>query len=391
MTPNNHYVRIIIGSLEIGGTEQHLAHILPALTLKGWKIRILTLKAGGSLESFIKNQGIEVSSPPSSKRFKYVPNFLTKLINLFSYFRFLLGDFRKYPSQLSHFFLPQSYIMGMIAALCARVSCPKVMSRRSLNDYQLKYPGIRWVEKKLHPYLSAIIANSHAVYNQLRDLENVSVSKLKLIYNGINLEPFQSPLKNQDVLRSLGIPDHAFVMIIVANLIVYKGHQDLLTALSLIKQQLPADWRLLCVGNPGRISTELEERAKALSLNEHIIWLGLRRDVPTLLRVSHLGILCSHQEGFANSILEGMAAGLPMVVTDVGGNAEAVMHNKTGLVVPSQNPPALAEAILKLALDGDLAKTFGQAGHLRVQENFALGACVEAYDHLYKEINGCAV
>ncbi|MBL0942422.1 MAG: glycosyltransferase [Alphaproteobacteria bacterium] len=382
-------MRIILGSLDIGGTERHLAHVLPALVLKGWNIRILTLKAGGALETFMLKQGIEVSSPLLSDRFKYIPVFLVKLLKLLSSIKFLWADFKRYPSQLTHFFLPQAYILGMFAALCARITSPKVMSRRSLNTYQLQYPGIRWIEKKLHVHLLAILANSSAVYDQLRDLENVPVSKLKLIYNGINLEPFQAPLNKQDILTSLNISSSSFIMIIVANLIPYKGHRDLLFALSMISQQLPTNWRLLCVGDPGQIGEELKEQAKALSLNQHIMWLGVRHDVPSLMRISQLGILSSHQEGFANAILEGMAAGLPMVVTNVGGNAEAVIHNKTGLVVPSQNPSALAAAILKLALDGDLARTFGQAGRLRVQENFALETCVEAYDHFYKELNEC--
>lgn len=389
MIKKKRYLRIIVGSLDIGGTEQHLAQVLPALALKDWKIRILTLKAGGSLESFMLEQGIEVSSPLLSKRFKYIPGFLAKLIKLLSHLKFLWVDFKTYPSQLTHFFLPEAYILGMFAALCARLTSPKVMSRRSLNTYQSKYPGMRWIEKKLHSRLSVILANSSAVYDQLHVLENVPISKLKLIYNGINLEPFQTPINKQDILTSLNIENSSFIMIIVANLIPYKGHQDLLFALSLIRQQLPADWRLLCVGAPGQIGEDLKEQAKALKLDQHIMWLGVRRDVASLMRVSQLGILCSHQEGFSNSILESMAAGLPMVVTDVGGNAEAVIHNKTGIVVPSRNPSALAEAILKLALDRDLALTFGQAGRLRVQENFALEACVEAYDHLYKEINEC--
>jgi glycosyltransferase involved in cell wall biosynthesis len=390
MKGNNRYLRIIIGSLDIGGTEQHLAHILPALVLKGWKIRLLTLKSGGILEDFMQNQGIEVISSSPFNVFKKCPRLLKRFIKLIISFKFLFNDFRRYPSQLTHFFLPEAYILGMMSALCAFTPAPKIMSRRSLNTYQAKYPGLTWVEKKLHTRTTAIISNSLAVFNQLQKLEDVPTQKLKLIYNGINLKPFSSPLNQQNVLQALGISDSAFIMIMVANLIPYKGHGDLLDALSLITHQLPLHWRLLCVGNPGKTSAGLQQQAKELGLEDHIIWLGLRRDVPNLLRISHMGILCSHQEGFANSILEGMAASLPMIVTNVGGNAEAVIHNKTGIVVPPHSPPALAKAILKLALNPALAKAFGQAGRIRVQKSFTLESCIEAYDQLYKGINRCA-
>lgn len=387
MVHKKRHLRIVIGSLGIGGAEQHLAQILPELAKKGWNIRVLTLKTGGALESLIRDHGIQVLSPPPCRISAKCPKILQRFISVLSGFKFLFCDFRRYPSQITHFFLPEAYIMGMAAALCARDTGVKLMSRRSLNNYQSKYPGIGWLEKRLHRRLSTVLANSSAVLAQLRDQEGVPFKKLKLIYNGINLEPFDAPLSRQAALGSLGIPEHAFIMIIVANLIPYKGHEDLLKALFLINRKLPRDWRLLCVGNQGQIERKLKQQADDLGLSDHILWLGLRRDVPVLLRASNLGILCSHQEGFANAILEGMAASLPMVVTNVGGNAEAVIDHQTGFIVPPQTPQALAEAILKLANAPKTAKSFGQAGYKRVKGTFGLDACVEAYEKLYEEIS----
>ena len=121
----------------------------------------------------------------------------------------------------------------------------------------------------------------------------------------------------------------------------------------------------------------------ALGIEDNIKLLGARSDIVSLLAAADLGVLSSHEEGFANSILEGMAAGLPMIVTDVGGNAEAVVNGVTGLVVPPRNANALGAAILKLALDAELRRTMGRAGRERVAKYFGIDRCVANYAHLY--------
>ena len=111
--------------------------------------------------------------------------------------------------------------------------------------------------------------------------------------------------------------------------------------------------------------------------------MGSRNDIPDLLSASDIGLLCSHEEGFSNAILEGMAAGLPMVVTDVGGNSEAVVNGKTGVVVPARQPAALGQAILELAKDSKRRKEFGGAGRARVEAEFSLEKSVEGYEEVY--------
>ena len=116
------------------------------------------------------------------------------------------------------------------------------------------------------------------------------------------------------------------------------------------------------------------------------MFLGSRKDVGSLLAASDIGILCSHEEGFSNAILEGMAAGLPMIVSDVGGNAEAVIHDETGLVVPAGDPKALANAIVALIGNPERCRTMGHAGRMRTERSFSMEACVEEYNRLYKNL-----
>jgi glycosyltransferase involved in cell wall biosynthesis len=94
----------------------------------------------------------------------------------------------------------------------------------------------------------------------------------------------------------------------------------------------------------------------------------------------------SHQEGFSNSVLEGMAAGLPMIVTDVGGNSEAVIDGDCGLVVPSGNPSRLAHAIMTLMNDREMSIAYGRAARARVDQVFSMDKCVYEYQQLLERI-----
>jgi glycosyltransferase involved in cell wall biosynthesis len=106
--------------------------------------------------------------------------------------------------------------------------------------------------------------------------------------------------------------------------------------------------------------------------------------VPDLVRAADFALNVSHEEGFSNAVIEGMAAGLPMIVTDVGGNPEAVVDGETGLVVPPRDPVALGEAIAWLAGNREAAAAMGEAGAERVRRTFTIEACVDHYDALYR-------
>ena len=180
------------------------------------------------------------------------------------------------------------------------------MSRRSLNDYQKKNKYILKIEKFLHQRMDVILGNSKAVINQLLQ-EGAERNKVKLIYNGINLEHFDYSTTKRNCRRELNISKNDFVIIIVANLIPYKGHIDLISALQHIDSELP-NWRLLIVGKDIGIKKYLEDKIKVCSLEKKIMFLGKVEKVNNVLKCSDLGVLCSHQEGFSNALLEYMAS-----------------------------------------------------------------------------------
>ena len=366
-----HRLLFVIGALDRGGTERHLVQLLSRLPRDRFRPMVYTLRHKGVLAPVLEAAGIPVIAPPTWFRRWPGPLGRRGLLLVISMVRLIWLMVTLRPAVV-HFFLPEAYIIGGLCALVA--GCRRrVMSRRSLNLYQAKQPWAARIERWLHNRMAAVLGNAAAVMTELR-AEGVAEDRLCLLYNGVDLSAYSaSPAGDGDSLN----------MVVVANLIPYKGHADLLDALGGIRRQLPDGWTLHCVGRDDGHGEALRARATSLGIERNIRWLGECDDVPAILGRADLGILCSHQEGFSNSILEGMAAGLAMVVTDVGGNREAVVDGATGLVVPPRDPTALGAAILALARDPDRRAEMGAAARDRAQENFSMDACVAAYVRLY--------
>ncbi|CAM5785174.1 glycosyltransferase [Castellaniella caeni] len=375
----------IIGSMEVGGAEQHLLNVSRQLVLHGWSCEVFALDPDGPLRAVFQSVGVPVIGVELSPAFIRVLAH-PKLISRFRLFlavpKLIFYLWLKRPG-IIHFFLPAAYVIGGVASLLAMHRPRRFMSRRSLNLYQLEHPFFRRVERWLHPRMDIICGNSVAVMRNLQD-EGVPDKKLRLIYNGIDTLKFNSKISKYKKREELSIGEDALVFVMVANLIEYKGHIDLLNALSEIDSSLPVNWVCLLVGRDDGIGEELRKASKKFEMADKVRYLGARSDVPALLKASDVGVLCSHEEGFSNAILEGMAAGLPMVVTDVGGNAEAVKQGVNGLVVPSNSPHELGKALLCM-VDGSLRAAMGRASEARARELYSLDACVESYERMYLE------
>jgi glycosyltransferase involved in cell wall biosynthesis len=372
--PVDRDVLVVIGKLDLGGTENHLLKVLPRLAERGVKVRILAMRGGGALDGAMREAGVPVIR---------MPRVAPTIGFVLSAFRLLWLYLRERPD-LVHFFLPQAYVIGGLCALLVGQR-PRAMSRRSLNFYQSRNRLTRPLERWLHRRMDAVLGNSKAVVAQLRE-EGVPEDRLGLIYNGVDTTTYASSESKAELRRRLGLPESDLVIVHVANLIRYKGHADLIAALASVEDRMPAPWRLLLVGRDDGIGGELHARVKVLGLGEHVGWLGERRDIPAILGAADIGVLPSHEEGFSNSILECMAAGLPMVVTDVGGNPEAVRHGVTGLVVPPADSRALGQAILTLSQDPRLRAAMGERAREIVRAELSLDETVERYWRLYRQL-----
>ena len=371
---------IVTESLGIGGTESHLIRTLPRLADAGWNVATFCLTERGERAGQVEEAGVKVIAAPRVAKQKgsilRYPAHVTLAVNR------LYWLMRRWRPQIAHFYLPGPYLIGAHVALA--VGTPiKVMSRRSLSTYQQNWPTVARLERSLHEKMDAVIGNSRAVVNELLE-EGIPRAKIRLIYNGIKLV---RPVPDRAVSRaSLGLSDDTLVGVVVANLIHYKGHRELVRGLSHVAANLSSPWRVLVAGRDHGLRAELEALAAARGISDHVQFIGEHADIPSLLAAADFGLLTSREEGFSNVILEAMSAGLPMIVTDVGGNPEAVINGETGYVVPPCNPKAISDAILRLACNPALRKRLGAAGRKRVEQEFSIERCVQAHAELYQEL-----
>jgi glycosyltransferase involved in cell wall biosynthesis len=366
--------------LDYGGAERHLSMIMPALAKRAWPVSVYCTNRLGAFAEDVRRSGVEVIGPPIEADARKTGRLVRLFYAIFAGGR-LLHVMRKLKPGIVHFFLPEPYMIGAPISLLQRVPI-RVMSRRSLNLYQRQWRGVRAIEERLHPHMTAVLGNSLPVVDDLIG-ERVAPSRIGLIYNGVTLGAFETPFDRRAFRKSLGFSDDDLVMTVVANLSPRKAHTDVVEALALASGRIRQPWTLLCVGRDDGCLERLQAQVRERGLQNRIRFLGERADVPDLLRASDMGILASHEEGFSNAILESMAAGLPMVVTNVGGNAEAIVDGHSGLVVPPANPMALADAIVRLVENSPLALALGTSARQRVQTHFSTGACVDRYEALY--------
>jgi glycosyltransferase involved in cell wall biosynthesis len=363
---------VFIGSLDVGGAETHLAQVLPRVAAAGHEIAVQTLTARGALADRLEGDGIRVFGPVRSRAPSANParRAWRAALAAIRVARALL----MWKPDVAHFFLPGAYFVGAPVAVLLS-SAKRVVSRRSLNDYQSKRPLVARVERALHGRMDALLANSQAIVDQLA-AEGAPADRIRLIRNGIDLSRFSA---------RAAAPARRLELVCVANLIAYKGHADLIDALARAAKDLP-DWRLRCVGRDDGIGAALRARADAAGVGAWVDFLGPRTDVPDLLAEAHVAVLCSHQEGFPNAVLEAMASGLPVIATAVGGVSEAVRDGETGLLVPARDPAGLARAIVKLARDPALRAAMGAAGAARARAEFGVDRCANAYDAVYRSL-----
>lgn len=376
MDNNTHLPRILFVTkkLVMGGAERHLAQLLPLLKARGFAVELFVLEQGGELEAELTKAGVAISGLPRRSG---------RMTDLFAAAAALYRRVRETQPDVLHFFLPEPYLVGAMVAIAAghRTS---IMSRRSLAHYHRNHPWLGRMERMLHRRMAALLGNSRAVVDQLV-AEAGDRRKIGLIHNGVTVtQPREEVRAVQRAV--LSIPADAFVMVIVANLFHYKGHADLLDALGTIASQLPQPWRLMVIGRDEGEGPKLLSRAVRLGIADRILWLGERHDVQDILPVANVGLLVSHQEGFSNALIEAAGQGLPMIATAVGGNLDAIADGHSGLLVPPQDPAALAAAILDLATDPQRRGELGLAARERTLRLFSQDACVARYERLYRGI-----
>lgn len=224
-----------------------------------------------------------------------------------------------------------------------------------------------------------------SVRQALIDNEGLSAARVGVIYNGINLGPFRSVAEHRRAARSeLQLEPRHIAIVQAARLDSIKDHVTAVRAFALARRWNP-DLRYIVIGDgPERANIEREVRAQGVESEVRL--LGMRSDVPRLLGAGDIALLSSRSEGIPLTLIEAMAAALPIVSTDVGGIPEVIEDQVHGLLSPPGEPAALAASIRRLAADPALRKSMGARGAARADKLFCEETMVEAYAQLYEEM-----
>ncbi len=226
-----------------------------------------------------------------------------------------------------------------------------------------------------------------AVRDALIANEGMPARRIGVIYNGIDLAPFADASHHRGaVRRELGLGPDDLAIFQVGRLDPLKDHATAVRTIGRLVNRHPGA-RLLLVGE-GPEEAAIRELVRQRDLTADVRFLGLRTDVARLLSAADLCLLTSVSEGIPLVLIEAMAAGLPVVSTNVGGVPEVVEDGRTGLLAPSADDAALADKVLRLASDPALRESMGRAGRERAGALFSERRMHEAYLRLYGEMTG---
>jgi glycosyltransferase involved in cell wall biosynthesis len=238
----------------------------------------------------------------------------------------------------------------------------------------------RWIARRQ----PSIVSLSSATARNLA-AAGFDASRVRFIPNGVDTERFR-PLTPADGAWNPppGWPRHGTIAVTVGRLVPAKGLDLLFTAWRSAIDAAP-DATLVIVGD-GPLREECEAAARRLGIAESVKLLGTRRDVPEILRRSDLYVSSSRTEGMSNALLEGLASGLPLVATRVGGAEDTVDDRVNGILVPEGDAPALASALQELLTSSETRRAMGEASRRLALSRFALDTIVDRYAELFSEL-----
>lgn len=314
-----------------GGTEGQLLHLLERIDRRRFEPTVFCLRASRPEVSVAATEVLDLHLAARPGTLWKIHRFAQRLSR--GRFDIVQTHFR------------DSNIVGTLAA--RRAGTPILISTRRGVPYWSSASGLRltrWLDRAA----TWFIANSEATRDRFAREEGIDPARFTVIYNGLDAARFRGL---DDGARSrlradLGVPLPAPLVGIVANLRPVKGLDDFIGAAALVAEEFPAA-HFVIVGQ-GEEEPGLRELAARNGLGARLHFAGPRSDVPELLQCLDVGVLASHSESFSNSVLEYLAARLPVVVTDVGGVREAVEDGRQGFIVPPRAPARMAEALRQL-------------------------------------------
>jgi len=370
-------VLFFIPTMGLGGTQRQLLTALKHLDRTQWDPELVMLDDPDKFfEPAVRELGVPVTYLNDRRRGYWMLPVTWRL------FRHL----RSRPCNVLHGWLHQAAAWAAIAGTLAGI--PTIIgSLRSERPARMPWFFSRWqrgLDILTAPMQTWLIANSNAVRLEHRRWAFVPDRKLRTIYNGIDVNGASSPdgVQRSRLRADLHLPSGAPCIGMIGRLSPEKDHGTFLRAAQLIRAKQP-EARFLIVGS-GPVRAAIESEIRRMGLDDRVMVLGDRKDVPALLGLMEVLVLTSTTEGFPNVLLEAAAAGTPVVTTAAGGAVEVVLDGKSGFVVPCEAAAAVAERVIMLLDDPALRKRLGEASRERVRTCFSAERMTAALEACYR-------
>jgi L-malate glycosyltransferase len=358
-------VCLMTNSLEVGGSEQQFVALVEALSQGRFDVQPTCLRRIGGLASRL---GEIPEFPPGGSLFR-MQSFRARLA--------MARYMQRNRSVVAHAFDFYTNLMMVPAARLAGVTIV-LGSHRQLGDLLTRSQF--WAQLMAFRMCDRVICNSRAAAERLRKA-GLPERKLEIIPNGLPerlFVPCAPAIPRQPGVVRVG-------MIARMNDLV-KNHPAFLRAAARVARELPGA-EFLLVGD-GPLRPRLETMAEELGIAGKVTFAGERHDIPAILASLDVSVLISSSESLSNVILESMAAGVPVVATDVGGNPELVKDRETGILVPPGDEDRLVEVLLRLARDADLRLHCSQQGREFSRSSFHIDVICRRYEELYLSLLG---
>jgi L-malate glycosyltransferase len=373
--PGQH-IRLLkfLAYLAIGGSERQVLNIRQGIDKSRFDVHL------GCFGRFDEQIGVDLSGTPLEVyriRKLYGMRAMKECLRLASYLRHNRID-------IVHAYNFYANVFALPAARLAKV--PVVLA--SIRDTgEIWTARQRAVNKMVCRLADRVVVNAEAIKRGLI-ADGYRPERIIVIPNGIICPPLRN-YKDGELHQEFGLSPDDVLIGLVSRIDRLKGLEYFLDAAHDVLARIPRA-KFLIIGdnsfNP-QYREELKQQVVRLGLQDKVIFTGFRLDVPKILSSLAVSILPSViGEGLSNSLLESMAAAVPVIATNVGGNPEVIVHGETGLLVPPRNPSALAEAICTVILTPGLRQSFGQAGRRRVLEHFSNERMIRTVERMYGDL-----
>lgn len=356
----------IINNLGTGGAEKLLLDSLFIYRKKGIDMDLLVLE--GAEYPFMK----KLKSINSEGIYSLDAN---SVYNPFSVIK-LIPYLKKYDLVHVHIF-PSLYWVS-IAKIISFSKVKIIFTEHNTSNRRIKNVFLKYIDRLLYSPYSKIVCITEEVSQVMKKHLNYKDSKFETINNGILLDDISIETPYNKSYLGFGINDDDTLLIQISRFDLQKNQTTLIQAML----NLPSNIKLLLVGD-GELRVQNEKLVSELKLEGRVFFLGVRMDVPKLLKTADVVILSSHYEGLSISSIEGMASGKPFIGSDVPGLFEIV--SGAGLLFPAGDTMALAETINSLIQDEDFNKTIA-AKCVERSLNYDINVMVDKYIQLYHKV-----